>query len=264
MNCFEYKNGEVLPCQRELVAEEPLRIVINNEPLAALMRTPGSELDLATGFLLTERVIESIGDVGTISFCEEGDFGTRNEVTVTLSASGATPIRLPGQQLIMSSCGICGTDVIESVTDGLSPFENSDGRLRAEDVFRLSEAMHRAQRDFKRTGAAHAAALSELPVNPGNPILVREDLGRHNALDKAVGAGARNGLAFGRGLLFLSGRISFEMVAKAARAGIPSMASVSAPTALAVDLAVKLNMFVAGFVRGRAMTIYSGREALRE
>ncbi len=125
--------------------------------------------------------------------------------------------------------------------------------------------MEQAQIAFRQTGGAHAAALAELPFDAaGGRIVVREDLGRHNALDKAVGAAAAMGIALERSLLMLSGRLSVEMIAKAARAGITDLAGVSAPSALGVDLARRLDMFVAGFVRGDAMTVYSGASALQQ
>jgi FdhD protein len=167
--------------------------------------------------------------------------------------------------------------MIEEVAADIAPFARPPLRLAAEDLFALAEAMRRAQKMFQRTGGTHAAALGRPPVESGAECIVREDLGRHNALDKAVGCAAQRGMLApelcpqhtaerfaARLALLLSGRLSFEMVAKAARAGISEVAGVSAPSALAVELARRLNMFLAGFVRERTLTVYSGADALRQ
>lgn len=261
--CFVFKEGSLAPCSRELVAEEPLSIHLNAQPLVTLMRTPGNELDLALGFLLTEGVVRSPDEVGTISFCASGEFGNANVVRTRLASGVSGPPVVPRHRRVFSSCGICGAEAIEEAARDIAPFQRPGGRIRPDDVFNLADAMHRAQGIFRRTGGAHAAALAQPPVQSDSATIVREDLGRHNALDKVVGAASRRGGALESALLVLSGRLSFEMVAKAARVGISDVAGVSAPSALAVQLAATLNMFVAGFVRGRTMTVYSGAEALR-
>jgi FdhD protein len=283
---FTFENGALSPCSRDLLPEEPLGIVLDGEPLITLMRTPGHEEDLALGFLLTEGLIRSAAEVGAISFCREGVAGARNEVRVHL-ASGVKPARpLPAHRKVYSSCSVCGAEMIEEAAAGIAPFRRPAGRIAPGDVFILAEGMKVSQELFKRTGAAHGAALLRncltLPCHSresGNPDvrpavldsrfrgndnpLVREDIGRHNALDKAIGAAARQGIPLSESLLLLSGRLSFEMVAKAARAGISDVAAVSAPSALAVTLGRTLNMFLAGFVRNRTMTVYSGADALQ-
>ena len=264
MDCLEYRDGAFSPCERDLAGEEPLRIVVGDEPVATLMRTPGDEQDLALGFLLTEGIIRSPDEIGTLSFCAEGEFGNRNEVRVTLASAEARSRPLPQHRRVFSSCGICGTEAIEDAAKGIAAFDRGKGRLTVDDVFNAGEAMRAAQARYRRTGATHAAALALPPVKPDSAVITREDIGRHNAVDKVVGAACRQGFPFERGLLFLSGRTSFEMVTKAARAGIGDLASVGAPTALAVALAARLGMFLACFVRGHAMTIYSGQNALRK
>ena len=153
--------------------------------------------------------------------------------------------------------------MVEELATDIPPFDRPPSGIMAADVFAVAEAMRQRQAIFRQTGATHAAALAQPPVSPGSDVIVREDLGRHNALDKVVGAAAQRGPLAPGLLLVLSGRLSLEMVAKAARAGISSVAGVSAPSALAVDLARKLRMFLAGFVRDRAMTVYSGADALK-
>jgi FdhD protein len=225
------------------------------------MRTPGHEMDLAMGFLLTEGVVRSPAEVGAIAFCPEGGLGGVNEVRVTLSESRGPQRPASAHRRVFSSCSICGADMIRWVAEDIAPFDRPAGRLRPQDIFAVAAAMRQGQALFQRTGGTHAAALTAAPVSP-EQVLVREDIGRHNALDKAVGALARMGRSPAGMLLMLSGRLSFEMAAKAARAGIGDVAAVSAPTELAVALGRRLRMFLTGFVRQETMTIYSGEEAL--
>jgi FdhD protein len=259
---FTFENGALSPCSRDLLPEEPLGIVLDGEPLITLMRTPGHEEDLALGFLLTEGLIRSAAEVGAISFCREGVAGARNEVRVHL-ASGVKPARpLPAHRKVYSSCSVCGAEMIEEEAAGIAPFRRPAGRIAPGDIFILAEGMKTSQELFKQTGAAHGAVLGMSSARPDSGTLVREDIGRHNALDKVIGAAARQGIPLSESLLLLSGRLSFEMVAKAARAGLSDVAAVSAPSALAVALGRTLNMFLAGFVRNRTMTVYSGANAL--
>lgn len=258
--CLAGGGGSFEACGREVVAERPLRIVVDGRPAATLMQTPGAEIELAVGFLLTEGWIRSLADVGAATFCRDGALGAAGEVRVGLARpdSGAAP---RNYRDVMSSCGLCGDELIEQVAERLQPFARPTCRVCPADVFALRDAMEANQPLFRRTGGTHAAALAATPMVAGRAV-VREDLGRHNALDKAVGAAAGMSFDFARSLLFLSGRLSLEMVAKAARAGIADVAGVSAPSDLAVSLARKLNMFLAGFVRGGAMTVYAGDDAL--
>ena len=260
---FAFQNGKLSPCTRELVTEEPLKIILGDDPLVTLMRTPGSEEELALGFLLTEGLISSPKDVGAIAFCESATTGNRNELRVRLVSGAARPPILPQRRIVFSSCGIRGAETAEDAARELRPFELPAGRLTADDIFALGEAMRRAQERFRRTGGTHAAAIAAPPVSRNSNVIVREDIARHNALDKAVGAAVSEGLLSGNALLFVSGRLSLTMVAKAARAGISDLAAVSAPSAQAVELAGRLNMLLAGFARERTMTVYSGRNALR-
>jgi FdhD protein len=261
-DCSVVGRDGVEPCTRSVIEEGPIRLVVNGEPVATLMRTPGSEVELALGFLLSEGLAQSMGDVAAITFCREGELGPAGEVRVQLAGEMRQPIQHRYRE-VFSSCGLCGLELIEAYADDLQAFHREPGRLRADDVFLLRDAMDGVQALFGQTGGSHGAAVSELPVDAeGRSAVVREDVGRHNALDKAVGAAAGQGLRFERSLLVLSGRLSFEMVAKAARAGLSDVAAVGAPSALGLDLARRLGMFLAGFVRGHTMTVYSGIEAL--
>jgi FdhD protein len=243
--------------RRDVIEERPLRVLVGGRPVATLMRTPGDEPELALGFLLTEGIVNSAAEVGAVAFCRDEPAG---EVDVRLVGDAATkPLRR--YRDTFSSCSLCGEEWIDVLAQDIRPFERPAGRLRAADVFRVAGAMSAAQPVFRATGGAHAAALTEPPFAEA---VVREDLGRHNALDKAVGAALTHGMDLRRCLLLLSSRLSFEMAAKAARAGIADVAGVSAPSAAAVRLARRLGMFLAGFVRGGSMTVYAGAEALAE
>ncbi len=242
---------------RKIIEEQPVRIMVNGIALATLMHTPGNEIELTIGFLLTEGIVRSRKDISSVLFCKKGTLGTPGEILVYL----ADGVHLPkyGYRDIMSSCSLCGEIWMEAFIQGLVPFPERRHKVSIEDVLHLCNAMSEAQKIFARTGAAHCAAIAELPVEPGKkPPVIREDIGRHNALDKAVGAAIQSDIDLHRSLLFLSSRLSFEMVVKAAHAEISCIAGISAPSATAIRLAKKLNMFLAGFVRDEKMTIYAG------
>jgi FdhD protein len=250
--------------RRDLIGEEPLLIVVAGKDVATLMCTPGDERDLALGWLVSEGIIASQADVGQIDFTRDDAWG--NIVRVTPTEDSTWESRLTAHRKVYSSCGICGYEAIREVASGLEPFDRPGGRLSHAMLRDLAEQMRGHQRLFKQTGATHAAALVE--VRSGrqvtDSVIVREDIGRHNALDKVIGHAVRHGQALDRCLVMLSGRISFEMAAKAARSGISDVSAVSAPTGLAVELARQLNMFLAGFVRGELATVYAGAEALTD
>jgi FdhD protein len=246
-----------------LLAEEPLLIQLGDQPLVTLMRTPGNEVDLALGWLLTEGVVASADEVGAIAFCKAAADGV-NVVRVSL-AGGSEPARVVApHRRVFSSCSICGAEQIEEVARDLRPFSLERGRLSCSGITAMAGQMRQRQAHFRTTGASHAAGIAPRPLDDASlaGMIVREDIGRHNALDKAVGAAAALELDLRQRVLCLSGRLSFEMVAKAARAGVADVVAVSAPTALAVDLAVRLGMFLAGFARGEDFTVYAGIEAL--
>ncbi len=261
-DCVVYRDGSLTPEPRRLVREEPLTIHLGDRPLVTLMRTPGHERELALGYLLTEGLISSTRDVGLIRFCESGAEEGAGELWVELAPGAALRREPDSHRRVYSSCCLCGAEAIDEVARDLTPFPAAE--VAPEDLCEVARRLRAGQPLFEATGGTHAAALVELPLSADGPVFVREDLGRHNALDKAVGAGAMSRLAAGSRsyehgwLLFLSGRLSFEMVAKAARAGLGIVAGVSAPTALGVQLARRLNMFLAGFVRGETLTVYSG------
>ena len=245
----------------ELIAEEPLLISVAGQPAVTLMCTPGDEISLALGFLRTEGVIDSEKDVGAIAFCHEEE----GNVVRIFPAEGVDLVsRLAAYRTVFSSCSICGREAIRSVTSHLNPFVRREGRLSPRAIIDLGEVMNQKQRFFGPTGGTHAAVLGQ--IREGSLVretaILKEDIGRHNALDKVIGEALRRNVPLGESMLFLSGRISFEMVAKAARAGVADLAAISAPTALAVELAGQLGMLLVGFARGKSSYIYSGKEAL--
>lgn len=245
----------------ELATEEPLelRLVAGNEhrTIAVTLRTPGNDFELAAGFLFGEGVIQRRSEIKRIAYCvEEGQEQLYNIVSVELR-SQALP-RLPTLErhfFTTSACGLCGKASIESLSArGLSPV-SGDSTISAKVLQELPEKLRKAQQLFDLTGGLHAAALFDLE---GNLIALREDIGRHNAMDKLVGWALLEGkLPLAQCIVVVSGRASFELVQKALAAGIPIFASVSAPSNLAVDLAASFGMTLAGFLRGERFNVYA-------
>ena len=253
--------GQVVRRPDTLVAEEPLEIRVGGQPLAVTMRTPGDDIDLVHGFLLTEGVIRGVADVQMARYCAGTDDdaqNTYNVLDVTL-ADGVPPPE-PGVErnfYTTSSCGVCGKASIDAIRTRTA-FPVADDPTVADPAVlgALPDTLRAAQRVFDRTGGLHAAGLF---TPDGELRCLREDVGRHNAVDKAVGWAVRAGEVPLRGhLLLVSGRASFELTQKALMAGIPVLAAVSAPSTLAVDLAAEVGMTLVGFLRGGSMNVYSG------
>ncbi|PRY27252.1 FdhD protein [Pseudosporangium ferrugineum] len=245
----------------DLAAEEPLEIRLRGEPLAVTMRTPGQDIDLAMGFLLTEGIIRTQEDVVTAQLCAGTDApNTYNVVEVVLGAHVPPPVTDPSRTFYTtSSCGVCGKASIDAVRTR-SPFDLGADRsaVAARTLAELPDKLRAAQRTFARTGGLHAAGLF---TAEGNLVVLREDVGRHNAVDKVVGWALREGrLPLAGHVLLVSGRASFELTQKAWMAGIPLLAAVSAPSTLAAELADEAGMTLVGFLRGRSMNVYTGTE----
>jgi FdhD protein len=238
-----------------LAAEEPLEIRVNGEQVAVTMRTPGHDTELAIGFLLGEAILRP-ADIGAVVECrsDEGDGGIA-DVAVR---AGAVPAS--GWQrnfYATSSCGICGKASIDAVRQAAPPVAEGPA-VDASTLLGLPDALRRAQRVFERTGGLHAAGLF---ATDGSLDVLREDVGRHNAVDKAIGRSALDGrLPLSNSVLMVSGRSSFEILQKALMAGIPFVAAVSAPSSLAVRLARESNMTLVGFLRPGGFNVYAGRE----
>ncbi|MBA2946575.1 formate dehydrogenase accessory sulfurtransferase FdhD [Streptomyces himalayensis] len=268
------RDGAVSTRPDTLVAEEPLEIRLNGKPLAITMRTPGDDFALAAGFLVSEGVLGSAAELQNIVYCagatQDGS-NTYNVVDVKLAPGVPVPdITLERNVYTTSSCGLCGKASLDAVrtTARWAIDDTGDGdtppvRLEPELLASLPDRLRAAQRVFDRTGGLHAAALF---TEDGELLDIREDVGRHNAVDKLVGRALQNGgLPLSRTILLVSGRASFELAQKAVMAGIPVLAAVSAPSSLAVDLAAETGLTLVGFLRGASMNVYAGehRIALR-
>jgi FdhD protein len=245
-----------------LAGEEPLEIRVRGRSLAVTMRTPGDDMDLAVGFLVGEGLISAAAEVTAMRYCAgTDDTGRQTYNVLDVALDPAVPeadlAAAARSFYTTSSCGLCGKASIDAVRVR-ARYHVADDPLRvdAATLAGLPAALRRAQRLFGTTGGLHAAALADAA---GRVELVREDVGRHNAVDKVVGAAARAGLLPLRGrVLLVSGRASFELVQKARLAGIPLLAAVSAPSTLAVDLAAESGMTLVGFLRGASMNVYAG------
>jgi len=268
------RDGAVSTRPDTLVAEEPLEIRLNGKPLAITMRTPGDDFALAAGFLVSEGVLGAADELQNIVYCAGATVdgsNTYNIVDVRTAPGVVIPdITLERNVYTTSSCGLCGKASLDAVrTTARWSIDDTAGdtappvRLEPELLASLPDRLRAAQRVFDRTGGLHAAALF---TEDGELVDVREDVGRHNAVDKLVGRALQNGsLPLSRTVLLVSGRASFELAQKAVMAGIPFLAAVSAPSSLAVDLAAESNLTLVGFLRGTSMNVYAGehRVALR-
>ncbi|MFD1323668.1 formate dehydrogenase accessory sulfurtransferase FdhD [Micromonospora sonneratiae] len=253
-----------------LAAEEPLEIRTGvagpgrRRPLTVTMRTPGDDLDLAIGFLLTEGLIRSADDVVTAQLCAGAETpNTYNVVDVVLAADVPTPQVDPARNFYTtSSCGVCGKASIDAVRTR-SRYDLTTDQLvvPASTLATLPDRLRSAQRGFDRTGGLHAAGLF---TAAGKLVVLREDVGRHNAVDKVIGWAVRQRrLPLHGHMLLVSGRASFELTQKAWMAGVPLLAAVSAPSTLAVDLATEAGMTLVGFLRGSTMNVYAGANRVR-
>jgi FdhD protein len=239
-----------------VVAEEPLEIRIGGESLIVTMRTPGDDLDLAAGLLFTEGVIASMADVAALVQGGGGAGRDRDNVVDVTAARGRTLAAAAARRVLRATaaCGLCGKDSIAAVRKRIAPVSD-DTRVPLSVVLGLPAAIRPAQAVFAATGGLHAVGLF---TPAGELLLVREDVGRHNAVDKVIGAALRGGTASLAGtVMLLSGRAGFELVQKAAIARVPVVCSVSAPSALAVDLAEEVGTTLVGFVRGGSANVYS-------
>lgn len=248
-----------------LAAEEPLEIRFANMSFAVTMRTPGHDFDLVAGFLVSEGIISNQSDLTSLRFCAgEDEQGRQTFNVVEAQFRHGLPLPDTGRHIYTSSsCGICGSTSIEAVRKTLT-FSPQEDQLRVPvDVLaRLPEQLREVQALFDKTGGVHAAGLFRITDSDDAELLcLREDVGRHNAVDKVIGWALREGLLPLRGtVLQVSGRASFELVQKAALAGIPVLAAVSAPSSLAADLAAETGVTLVGFSRGKSLNVYVGEE----
>lgn len=243
-----------------LVVEEPLEIRVNGTPITVTMRTPGSDVELAQGFLLTEGVIGTRDDVLTVRYCRgatENGTNTYNVLDVTLAPDVPVPdVDVTRNFYTTSSCGVCGKASLEAVRL-ISRYCPGDdpSTVAADTLSAMPPRLREAQKVFASTGGLHGAALF---TTDGTMLVVREDIGRHNAVDKVIGwALEQNRIPLTGTVLLVSGRASFELTQKSVMAGIPVLAAVSAPSSLAVDLASQSGLTLVAFLRGDSMNIYT-------
>ena len=264
LEIHRWENG-VIQSRKDCVAQEaPLEIRINGESLTITMRTPGDDFSLTSGFLFAEGVIQSYADIETIGYeCFNSEPDKRNLIRVTLKTENILAYdraKLERNFISTSSCGICGKSSLEAVRCLAKPLTDHDFRAPATLFEKLSARMRASQSAFDKTGGLHAAALFS---NEGEMLILSEDIGRHNAVDKLIGRALyENRLPLSSHILLVSGRTSFEILQKAAVARIPIVCAVSAPSSLAVELARELNITLIGFLRGDTMNIYSGVERI--
>lgn len=251
----EWNDGSVRSLQDSLAAEEPLEILVDGQPLAVTMRTPGHDLELAAGFLLTEGIIRSQEQLSTIRSAKAENGAKSNRVEIDLQDTEFDRTELQRNFYAASSCGVCGKASIDAIRVRDLRQPDRDFHMDPEILCRLPESLCSEQAVFSQTGGLHAAALFD---EKGQLITLREDIGRHNAVDKIAGWALLNGhLPLSRHVMLVSGRGGFEIAQKALAMGIPVLASVSAPSSLAVKLARELRLTLVGFLRGRRFIVYS-------
>jgi FdhD protein len=233
-----------------VVVEEPLEIRLGDRPVSVTMRTPGDDFDLAAGFLFTESIVRDTRDIAAIRH-----WGSPNIVRVDLRDGVQVDLqRLQRHFFSTSSCGVCGKVSIDALRVQMAPIE-SDLRVSPDVIATLPDALRAQQKAFDATGGIHAAGIFDAD---GTLLRAREDVGRHNAVDKVLGSFSREGVALDRHILAVSSRTSFEIVQKAIVARVPVLAAVGAPSSLAIDLAREFNVTLLGFVRDGRFNVYSG------
>jgi FdhD protein len=249
------RDGQLEYLPDELTIEEPLEICVGDETVATTMRTPGYDEELAAGFFVSEAIVRERKEIARISASDD------NKVIVHLTPSVKLKLNAARRfGTISSSCGLCGKSSIAAIRQNFPAIRATRIRIDVETLLALPAKMRQAQSDFARTGGIHAAGIFDVS---GKALIVREDIGRHNAVDKAIGRAFLDGqLPLDRHLLLVSGRASFEIVQKALAAGIPIIAAVSAPSSLAVNFARESHQTLIGFLRPPSFNIYSHVERL--
>ena len=262
------ENGRVRSRADQLATEEPLEIRLTSPPqtLAVTMRTPGADFDLTTGFLYSEGVIRQPNDICRMRYCIDPDLDgaqQQNIINVTLRDDLRPDLKpLERHFFTSSACGVCGKASIEALQLRGCPQHPTDLQIAPEVIYSLPDKLQAAQGVFKATGGLHAAALFDLD---GNLLRLREDIGRHNALDKLIGSAFLAGeCPLSRHIVMVSGRSSYEILQKCLVAGVPVICSVSAPSSLARAIAREFGVTLIGFLRGQRFNLYSGIERIME
>lgn len=246
-----------------VVVEEPLQVHLRHRGATSLlgstMRTPGHDRELGVGLAVAEGVVRRREDVVEVRHCAGDMVRSDNDVMLVIADDvEIDPARLGRVSHPSSACGMCGRDHIDDLLAMVPPVHR-EVVVGAEVLLALPDAMSERQTVFRKTGGLHAVALASAD---GSVLLVREDVGRHNAVDKAIGWAAEQGLDFATLILFVSGRVSFELTQKTAALGIPIIAAVSAPSSLAIELAKAAGITLVGFVRGERLCVYAGAERI--
>lgn len=253
---IRFQEGKHFASKDDLAEEEPLEIRVQGVSIAVLMRTPGDDEDLAAGFLCTEGILSSHRMVKRIQHCDVATSPENADNIIQVRLAEDVTLDLEAfrrNAYASSSCGICGKASLEKVRLQVAPCASAL-RMSPAQLFALPRQLAAQQHAFARSGGLHAAALFD---EQGQLSLLREDVGRHNAVDKVVGAELRRFGQVKSPVLLVSGRISFEVVQKAALAGVALVAGISAPTSLAIDLAAELKMTLVGFLRDETMNVYA-------
>lgn len=252
----------------QVATEEPLEIRLGfcdyTQRVAVTMRTPGNDFELAAGFLFTEGIVQSRDQIATIGYCVDRELTSEqryNVVTVDLRAPERLQSDLDNRRFgVTSACGVCGKESLEQIERRGTPRVANGLTFNPETIVELPDRLRAAQGIFEHTGGLHAAGLFD---GNGELVAVREDVGRHNALDKLIGAMLLDEkLPLSEYMILVSGRTSFELAQKSAAAGVPVLCSVSAPSSLAIDVARKFNLTLIGFLRGNHFNVYSGAHRL--
>jgi FdhD protein len=260
------ENGRITHKKDLLATEEPLEILLRagdeQKTIAITMRTPGNDYDLAAGFLYNEGIIHTRNDFSNMTYCVDGNQQEYNSLRVQLMADSFPELhQLERHFFTNSACGVCGTTFLDDLSERNIPAIPTGPTVDAALITSLPEKLRASQDLFDTTGGLHAAALFDLN---GNLLAVREDVGRHNALDKLIGWGLLNDqLPFHNKILMVSGRASYELLQKSFVAGVPIFCAVSAPSSLAVDVAQRFNITLIGFLRGNKFNIYNGVERIK-
>ncbi len=262
VDILRFREREMTASPDQLAREEPLEIRVRGKSVAVTMRTPGHDAELACGFLYSEGLLKQRSDVIEIAACQTGENSQLGNILNVFVGPGLELDfeRLTRHTFASSSCGLCGKASIDSIHQHFAPIK-SRAVIDSSIIPRLPDALRAAQESFSKTGGLHAAGLFDLK---GGLVAIREDVGRHNAVDKVIGwAFLNRHLPLSKYLLFVSGRTSFEIMQKALAAQIPVVAAVSAPSSLAVEFARESNQTLIGFVRGNSFNIYSRPERLK-
>jgi FdhD protein len=259
---WRYRHGQVAAARDRVAVEEPLEIRLGGEPYQVLMRLPGWEKELALGFLYTEGIVRDLAEVITVHFC-----GTAtdpllppNVVDVMLTETALARRERRHLEVSYSSCGLCAKEAVSEICQKVAKV-SSRLTVPVAVLLSLMGRLQESQAIFRETGGTHAVALAS---PDGRVFIPAEDVGRHNAMDKVIGRAVLTRQDLTGLVALLSGRISFEMALKTARAGIPILAAVSAPTSMALELAQELELTTAGFVREGRMNIYTHPQRIKE